>query len=312
MCHAFLIQLRIIVSSIFESVMGNCFQGQSSDDVSLLRDGAGGVQREPSSSLGSPGAVDDFIHSRPDRGGSIEDREQMSGSHFGLSPRTAFGVGCPPGALDRGGTSLMSEEEQVKIAKRIGMIHHLPSGVYDECVSDWLIDLLRQTMNFCYNNTLASLPSWEEKVPKSIKAFQAQSSTLRVEELRRWKAFKRRQPLSIPESSAVQTTVRREGGRDGGRRLMEALARKISWETTMYFLTKHCHGCPYDDEDDMKRLHPFHLHQENFFKHAQCQTESLERGVTEDSNSEETNDGCQKSSEGSSGQTGATHPAFVK
>ena len=27
--------------------------------------------------------------------------------------------------------SQLTEEEQIKIAKRIGLIHHLPSGIYD-------------------------------------------------------------------------------------------------------------------------------------------------------------------------------------
>ena len=122
--------------------MGNCFQGQSSDDVSLLREGGAGAPRE-SSSLASSGPPDEFMQGQ--HGGSGGGSYERSHHHevsvpMGVSSRReAFGIGCPPSNIGVRG-AVMTEEEQVKIAKRIGLIQHLPSGVYEssmkakECV----------------------------------------------------------------------------------------------------------------------------------------------------------------------------------
>ncbi|CAG7818985.1 unnamed protein product [Allacma fusca] len=83
--------------------MGNCLKGTASDDVSLLRGGEG--TRESSSS--------EQIH-----GGDIYQEHSVP-------------VYYPSPNVRRPVTQL-TEEEQVKIAKRIGLIQHLPSGIFDD------------------------------------------------------------------------------------------------------------------------------------------------------------------------------------
>ncbi|KAJ8305980.1 hypothetical protein KUTeg_016525 [Tegillarca granosa] len=79
--------------------MGNCFKTPSTDDISLLR---GNESQEGSDqSLGPPPPYQERV------------------PVFHPSPN----VSRPANQL--------SEEEQIKIAKRLGLISHLPSGVYD-------------------------------------------------------------------------------------------------------------------------------------------------------------------------------------
>jgi len=90
--------------------MGNCLKGQTSDDISLLR-GSENVRESSADQLGPPPPY------------------QESGAQvFYPSPN----VSRP--------ASQLTEEEQIKIAQRIGLIQHLPTGTYDgskknrECV----------------------------------------------------------------------------------------------------------------------------------------------------------------------------------
>ncbi|XP_046405414.1 RING finger protein 11-like isoform X2 [Ischnura elegans] len=83
--------------------MGNCLKGSTADDISLLR--GGDSTRDSSSS-------DQLASSPP-------------------YPETAP-VYYPSPNVSRTATQL-TEEEQVKIAKRIGLIQHLPTGTYDGC-----------------------------------------------------------------------------------------------------------------------------------------------------------------------------------
>ncbi|XP_026473405.1 RING finger protein 11 [Ctenocephalides felis] len=82
--------------------MGNCLKRSTADDISLLRGHDSG--RESSS-------------------------EQLGPPHFQeiLQP-----VYYPSPNVSRPACHL-TEEEQIKIAKRIGLIQHLPSGTYDGC-----------------------------------------------------------------------------------------------------------------------------------------------------------------------------------
>lgn len=97
--------------------MGNCLKSVSSDDISLLRENQS--TRESSSSA-------DQLSPQPPY-----DNQQ--------EPAVTVPVYYPSPNVSRPASQL-TEEEQVKIAKRIGLIHHLPTGIYDgskknrECV----------------------------------------------------------------------------------------------------------------------------------------------------------------------------------
>ncbi|XP_037088563.1 RING finger protein 11-like isoform X2 [Pollicipes pollicipes] len=83
--------------------MGNCLKAQAADDMSLL----------PGADVGRLSASSDQLGIPPSY--APEDRATV----FYPSPnvvRTA---------------AQLTEEEQVKIAKRMGLIQHLPSGTYD-------------------------------------------------------------------------------------------------------------------------------------------------------------------------------------
>lgn len=94
--------------------MGNCFKRATTDDLSLLR-GSDSLRDTFSNQLGSP-PYQEILTVQ-----SISPVYNPSPSVTGL-------------------VSQLTEEEQVKIAKRIGLIQHLPTGTYDgskkarECV----------------------------------------------------------------------------------------------------------------------------------------------------------------------------------
>ncbi|KYO32298.1 RING finger protein 11 [Alligator mississippiensis] len=81
--------------------MGNCLSSQTADDLSLLNDSADGA------SLG-PGAAPPPPY-----------QEQASVPTYHSVP----GQSCL--------ATQLTEEEQVRIAQRIGLIQHLPTGVFD-------------------------------------------------------------------------------------------------------------------------------------------------------------------------------------
>ncbi|RWS29296.1 RING finger protein 11-like protein [Leptotrombidium deliense] len=106
--------------------MGNCLKAVSSsnDDISLLRD-ATSIPRESSSSeqLGPPPPYQETMN-------------QQSLPVYYPSPN----VGRP--------ASQLTEEEQIKIAQRMGLIQHLPTGEFDGskknkecaiCMGDFMI-----------------------------------------------------------------------------------------------------------------------------------------------------------------------------
>lgn len=83
--------------------MGNCLKGTTADDISLLR-------------------------------GAETARDSTSSDQLGPPPpyQEPTPVYYPSPNVSRPVTQL-TEEEQVKIAKRIGLIQHLPTGTYDGC-----------------------------------------------------------------------------------------------------------------------------------------------------------------------------------
>lgn len=89
--------------------MGNCFSAPTQDDISLLR-GSESIETSETSNFGPPPPY------------------QVRVPLYHPSPNVSRPV------------TQLTEDEQVKIAKRIGLIQHLPSGVYDgtkkakECV----------------------------------------------------------------------------------------------------------------------------------------------------------------------------------
>jgi len=83
--------------------MGNCLKRSTADDISLLR-GGNETGRESSEQLGPAPLYSEILQ-----------------PVFYPSPSVSRPV------------TLLTEEEQVKIAKRIGLIQHLPVGLYDGC-----------------------------------------------------------------------------------------------------------------------------------------------------------------------------------
>lgn len=92
--------------------MGNCLKGSTTDDISLLRGSDSTRESSSSDQLGPVGLV----------GPPPVYQENVPGVPvYYPSPNL-----CRP-------VSFLTEEEQVKIAKRAGLIQHLPSGAYDGC-----------------------------------------------------------------------------------------------------------------------------------------------------------------------------------
>lgn len=93
--------------------MGNCLNSHTADDVSLLRDGGG-------NSIST-----EQLETQPQyvlRGSSIQTESAAAQAQlYYPSPN----VSRP--------ASQLTEEEQVKIAQRIGLIQHLPTGTFDGC-----------------------------------------------------------------------------------------------------------------------------------------------------------------------------------
>lgn len=82
--------------------MGNCLNTPTADDISLLR-GSDSQDGTDTANLGPPPPY------------------QESVPIYHPSPNVSRPV------------TQLTEEEQIKIAKRIGLIQHLPTGVYDGC-----------------------------------------------------------------------------------------------------------------------------------------------------------------------------------
>ena len=80
--------------------MGNCLKGSAVDDVGLLNQ---------------------------------DGRSDSEQSEYDLPPPYETSSTISYTSSGRIQTTSLSEEEQVKMAKRIGLIQHLPTGIYDGC-----------------------------------------------------------------------------------------------------------------------------------------------------------------------------------
>lgn len=87
--------------------MGNCLKRSTTDDISLLR-GSDSIREASSDPVGLPSYQE------------------------ALSVQVPPPLYHPSPSVTRSVTQL-TEEEQIKIAKRIGLIQHLPTGKYDGC-----------------------------------------------------------------------------------------------------------------------------------------------------------------------------------
>ncbi|XP_046812262.1 RING finger protein 11 [Lucilia cuprina] len=110
--------------------MGNCLKINSSDNISLLRG------------------------SESNNGQEYTPDTQNTGPIYSELIQPVF---YPSSSIGRSEVATLSEEEQIKIAKRIGLIQHLPIGTYDgsskksrECVI-CMID-------FCVDEAVRYLP----------------------------------------------------------------------------------------------------------------------------------------------------------
>uniref|UniRef100_A0A9J7XPN2 Ring finger protein 11b n=1 Tax=Cyprinus carpio carpio TaxID=630221 RepID=A0A9J7XPN2_CYPCA len=116
--------------------MGNCLKSPTSDDISLLH--------ESQSDRASFGDAND-----PDQEPPPPYQEQIHVPVYHPTPSQA-----------RLATQL-TEEEQVRIAQRIGLIQHLPKGVYDPG-SDGTEKKIRECvicmMDFVYGDPIRFLP----------------------------------------------------------------------------------------------------------------------------------------------------------
>ncbi|TRY70236.1 hypothetical protein TCAL_12706 [Tigriopus californicus] len=122
-----------MLRQVLDCMMGNCLKASGADDVSLLREGA---QPNPTS---DPHPSGTRAHdSLPQADSEIEHQSSGGGGGGGVGGGGAH-IYYPSPNVSRPANQL-TEEEQVKIAQRLGLIQHLPVGEYDgskknrECV----------------------------------------------------------------------------------------------------------------------------------------------------------------------------------
>ncbi|BFZ16861.1 hypothetical protein BsWGS_19900 [Bradybaena similaris] len=124
--------------------MGNCFKSSSNDDVSLIRgNDRPNARHEPASVRNVPPAPTRNIppastRNTPQDSNGAQPESQSWMPVYHPSP----GVSRPANQL--------TEEEQVRIAQRIGLIGHLPVGKYDGtnkhakecviCMNEFMLD----------------------------------------------------------------------------------------------------------------------------------------------------------------------------
>nr|XP_027202581.1 RING finger protein 11-like [Dermatophagoides pteronyssinus] len=137
--------------------MGNCLKTVSShDDISLLRDSAPTAQRESSDhqSLSVANIFNQTQHQQQqqqnyaqthfaldsDAGSSTATRNIVNAILIGSTHHPQQQQENNPGTLlfypspnVSRQVNQLTEEEQIKIAQRIGLIQHLPTGSYDGC-----------------------------------------------------------------------------------------------------------------------------------------------------------------------------------
>ncbi|XP_078091217.1 RING finger protein 11a isoform X2 [Mustelus asterias] len=111
--------------------MGNCFKSQTGDDISLLNDSGAAGGGAPDSEAG-PGLV---LALPPPHSALHQEQVQIPVYH-------------PTPSQTRLATQL-TEEEQIRIAQRLGLIQHLPKGSFDlgkdsqnKKIKEWIFPLL--------------------------------------------------------------------------------------------------------------------------------------------------------------------------
>ncbi|EDW10901.1 RING finger protein 11 [Drosophila mojavensis] len=110
--------------------MGNCLKINSSDDISLLRGSESFIGQD-----GGPTPVSQH-----------EPMTQVFYPTSSSSPGDAAGAG-----------NHMSEDDQIKIAKRIGLVQHLPIGTYDS-TSKKARECVICMVEFCVDEAVRYLP----------------------------------------------------------------------------------------------------------------------------------------------------------
>jgi len=99
--------------------MGNCLRSPTADDISLLREGSGSSRDV---------AVEQEVHQHH--------QHQHQSQHQYVQQEAVNTLAAPvyyPSPNVSRPASQLTEEEQVKIAQRIGLIQHLPTGTFDGC-----------------------------------------------------------------------------------------------------------------------------------------------------------------------------------
>lgn len=134
--------------------MGNCLKVvASTDDISLLRESTSSVLRDSSSQdLSSPSGIG-ITSSLPPPPYNVEPNLLAhQSSNVRVSSNTGDVLAVPP---IRRLPASVSEEEQMKMAQRLGLIQHLPTGSYDgsskknrECVICMTEFAIGDTMRF--------------------------------------------------------------------------------------------------------------------------------------------------------------------
>ncbi|XP_020390131.1 RING finger protein 11a [Rhincodon typus] len=138
--------------------MGNCFKSQSGDDISLLNDSAsyaGAAAGEGAAARGEASAE-----------GAQDSESPAPGLLLVLPPSPLYQeqvqipVYHPTPSQTRLATQL-TEEEQIRIAQRLGLIQHLPKGSFDfgkETHNKKIKECVICMMDFVYGDPIRFLP----------------------------------------------------------------------------------------------------------------------------------------------------------
>ncbi|XP_078091216.1 RING finger protein 11a isoform X1 [Mustelus asterias] len=123
--------------------MGNCFKSQTGDDISLLNDSGAAGGGAPDSEAG-PGLV---LALPPPHSALHQEQVQIPVYH-------------PTPSQTRLATQL-TEEEQIRIAQRLGLIQHLPKGSFDlgkDSQNKKIKECVICMMDFAYGDPIRFLP----------------------------------------------------------------------------------------------------------------------------------------------------------
>ncbi|XP_069783263.1 RING finger protein 11-like [Narcine bancroftii] len=143
------------VFNYYRTAMGNCFKSQSGDNISLLHDSAS--EAGDGAGGGDAGHGAEGAPTRGPGSGLIQ-RPPAASSH--RQEQAQIPVYHPTPSQTRLATQL-TEEEQIRIAQRLGLIQHLPKGSYD-CGQDAHNKKIKECvicmMDFVYGDPIRFLP----------------------------------------------------------------------------------------------------------------------------------------------------------